>query len=191
MGFENINGEQWFREELYNDVAQSLKVKEKLVEDQSFLDGKKLQDIVIIDTERYGKVLILDGIFQTSEKDEIFYHEPLVHFPMFSHPSPKRILIIGGGDGGIMREVLKHKIDHVDLVDIDGKVIEYTKKFMPSLPGSAFDDPRAETHVEDGFKFVARCVKENIKYDVVIVDSPDPVGPAVSLFSREFYLDIK
>ena len=191
MGFEKINGEEWFREELYNDVAQSVKVKTKLVEDQSTLDGKKLQDIVIIDTDRYVKVLILDGIFQTSEKDEMFYHEPLVHFPMFSHPNPKKVLIIGGGDGGIMREVLKHNIDHVDLVDIDGKVVEYTKKLMPSLSDGAFENPKAKLHVEDGFKFVARCMKENIKYDIVIVDSPDPVGPAISLFSREFYLDIK
>lgn len=191
MPFEIINGEEWFREELYTDTALSLKVKQKLVNHESKLGGKKLQDIVIIDTERYGKVLILDGIFQTSEKDEFFYHEPLVHFAMFSHPNPKRILIIGGGDGGCLRETLKHKVETVDMVEIDPAVIELTSKFMPSLAGGAFSDPRAKIYFEDGFKFVENAHKEGKKYDVIIVDSPDPVGPAISLFSREFYLNIE
>lgn len=191
MGFEIINGEEWFREELYKDTALSIKVRERIVEHDSEKDGKKLQNIVIIDTERYGKVLILDGIFQTSEKDEFFYHEPLVHFAMFSHPNPKKILIIGGGDGGALREVLKHKIDYVDIVEIDKMVVELVCKFMPSLPRGAFSDSRVRMYFEDGFKFVENASKENKKYDVIIVDSPDPVGPAISLFSREFYLNVK
>lgn len=192
MGFEFVNGEEWFREELYTDTALSIKVKQRLAEHQSKrIDGSKLQDIVIIDTEKYGRVLILDGIFQTSEKDELFYHEPFVHIPMFSHPNPKRILIIGGGDGGAVREVLKHPVDYVDLVEIDSMVVELTCKFIPSLSNDAFSDPRVKKYFEDGSKFVDAASKENKKYDIIIVDSPDPVGPAVSLFSREFYLNIK
>lgn len=189
MGFEIVNGEEWFREELYNNTVLSVKVKEKLA-NYAKTSGS-LQDIVIIDTERYGKILILDGIFQLSEKDEYFYHEPLVHFSIFSHPNPKNILIVGGGDGGALREVLKHKIEHADLVEIDSKVIELTSKFIPSLSAGAFSDTRVEIHFEDGAKFVDRSAKENKKYDVVIIDSPDPIGPAVTLFTREFYLNIK
>ena len=192
MGFETVNGEQWFREDLYNDTTLSVKVKEKLIECESKTkDGNKLQDIVIIDTEKYGKVLILDGIFQASEKDELFYHEPFVHFGMFSHTNPKKILIIGGGDGGALREVLKHKIEAVDLVEIDPRVIELTCKYMPQLSAGAFDDTKVKVYFEDGNEFIEKACKENKKYDLVIVDSPDPVGPAVTLFSREFYLKIK
>jgi spermidine synthase len=192
MAFEIINGDEWFREELYNDTALSVKVKEKIVDCQSKTkDGIKLQDIVIIDTEKYGKMLVLDGIFQTSERDEIFYHEPIVHFAMFSHPNPKRVLIIGGGDGGAAREVLKHNVEIVDLVEIDPQVIELTCKYMPALSDGAFDNPKLGVYFEDGYKFIEKAVKEYKKYDVIIVDSPDPVGPAVSLFTREFYLGIK
>ncbi|MFC2142934.1 polyamine aminopropyltransferase [Candidatus Aenigmatarchaeota archaeon] len=191
MGFEVVNGDLWFREDLYTDTALSVKVKEKIIETQSQLNGKKLQDIVIVDTERYGRMLILDGIFQTTEKDEFFYHEMLCHFSMFTHPNPKRILVIGGGDGGILKQIVKHDVDRIDFVEIDKEVVDLCVKHMPKISGGAFNDPRLHKYFEDGKIFIERTKKEGVKYDVIIVDSPDPIGPAVSLFTREFYLDIE
>ncbi|MDD2586673.1 MAG: polyamine aminopropyltransferase [Syntrophomonadaceae bacterium] len=145
------------------------------------------QQLSIVDTVEWGKALVLDGALQVSEKDEFIYNEMITHIVMHSHPQPEKILIIGGGDGGALREVVKHKdVKAVDMVEIDGRVIENCKKYLPSI-ACAFDDPRLNLYLEDGIKFVANS-KE--KYDVVIIDSSDPVGPAVQLYSKGFYENV-
>ncbi|MDO8424473.1 MAG: polyamine aminopropyltransferase [bacterium] len=189
MSLEKIKKEYWFKEELYPDYNQSIKVSkifaEKITRDEK---GKPLQKLLILETPRFGKMLVLDEIVQLTEADEKYYHEPFVHVSLLSHPNPKNILIIGGGDGGILRETVKHKINSIDLVDIDGDVIKFVRKYMPDFAGKAWEDPRLKVHIKDGAKFVKETKK---KFDVIIIDSPDPVGPAKSLFQTKFYLDCK
>lgn len=145
------------------------------------------QTIEIYETDQFGKMLVLDGFINTTEKDEFIYHEMLSHVPLYSHPCPESVLIIGGGDGGAMREILRHpSIRHVDLVDLDEDVIEISKRHFPQMAIS-FSDPRAHVHIEDGAEFIKNT---EMKYDVVIVDSTDPVGPGEVLFSHEFYENI-
>lgn len=189
MALEKIKNELWFREELYPDFNQTIKISkvlfQKISKDKK---GKILQRILIAHTPRFGKLLALDGIIQTTDLDEKYYHEPLVHCALFSHPNPKKILVIGGGDGGIIRETKEHPVGSIDLVDIDREVIDLTRKYMPDFAGNAWDDHRLNIHIEDGAVFVKRTKK---KYDVIILDTPDPVGPAKSLFQTSFYLDCK
>lgn len=144
------------------------------------------QKVQIFATQRWGRVLVLDGIVQTTEKDEFIYHEMLTHVPMFACASPRRAMIVGGGDGGILREVLKHDLEHVDMVEIDRTVVDYCIAHLPSLnnAGAIYRDPRAELVIEDAFEFMQR---EQRKYDVILVDSTDPIGAAEVLFSHTFY----
>ena len=144
------------------------------------------QSIAIYSAPRLGRVLVLDGIIQTTEADEFIYHEMLVHVPLFAVSAPAKVMIVGGGDGGCLREVLKHPIVHVDLVEIDIKVIESAREFLPTLNdgGKSFDDPRVSLVIEDAFKYMKEHRGE---YDVIIVDSTDPVGMAEALYSDEFY----
>jgi len=171
----------WFHETLFEDVKLGLQGK--------LLYSKKtgFQDMKIFQTPAHGRLLLLDGTIQTTEKDEFIYHEMLTHPLLLAHPNPEKVLIIGAGDGGILREVLKHPVKEAAMVEIDGDVIEFSKKYLPSLSKGAFDDPRARIIIDDGAKFV-RETKE--KFDVVIVDSPDPIGCAKVLFSKKFYRDI-
>jgi len=189
MALEKIKNEIWFREELFPDVAQSIKVSKvlfhKTTKDKK---GKKLQELLILDTPRFGKMLTLDGVVQLTEADEKYYHEPLAHCVLLSHPNPKSVLIIGGGDGGLLREVTKHPVSSITLVEIDREVIELTKKYIPGFAGNSWDDKRLKIHIEDGAIFIKKTKK---KYDVVILDTPDPIGPALSLFKTTFYLDCK
>lgn len=184
MGLENrINRagkeELWFTEELYPDYAQSMLVKKVLAQTKT-----EYQDLLVFDTDRFGRVLVLDNNVQTTYLDEFVYHESMVHAPLCWHPNPQKVLIIGGGDGGILREVVKHKcVKEVDLVEIDAGVIDYSKEFMPLISKNAFNDLRAHIIVGDGAEFVKH--KENY-YDVIIVDSSDPVGPAVVLYEDPF-----
>ena len=142
------------------------------------------QEILVFENPFFGKVLVLDGVVQLTEKDEFIYHEMLAHVPLMAHPEPKKVLIIGGGDGGTLREVLKHKtVEEAVLVDIDKEVIETSKKFFPTL-SKAFDDPRAIVVNEDGFKYLQDYENE---FDVIIVDSTDPVGYAYALTTEEFF----
>ncbi len=142
------------------------------------------QQISIMETVEFGRVMILDGALQVSDKDEYIYHEMIAHVPLNTHPAPEKILIIGGGDGGTLREVLKHQqVKSVDLIEIDRRVVELSKEYFPSMAGS-FADPRANVQYADGVKYLEECSKQ---YDVIIIDSSDPVGPAIQLFSREFY----
>ncbi|NPV28389.1 MAG: polyamine aminopropyltransferase [Firmicutes bacterium] len=145
------------------------------------------QHLAIVDTVEFGRALVLDGIIQTTVSDEFIYHEMIAHVPMFTHPNPRQILIVGGGDGGTAREVLKHPtVEKVDLVEIDERVITACRTYLPET-ASAFEDPRLNVIIDNGVNYV-RQQKE--KYDVLIVDSSDPVGPAIELFDKEFYRSV-
>lgn len=147
------------------------------------------QELTILDTPEYGKVLLLDGLVMLTDKDEFVYHEMISHVPMFAHKKPEHILIIGGGDGGTAREVLKHEtVRHIDLVEIDDMVIESCKQFFPQVSNGAFESSRVKVHVVDGIQFTHDQVAEI--YDVVIIDSSDPVGPSQGLFVAPFYAEI-
>ena len=173
----------WFKEELYPDFSQQILVSKVLVHKKT-----RFQDLYILETPRFGQLLVLDGVFQTTEADEKYYHEPLVHVALFSHPNPKSVLVIGGGDGGILKQAMKHPVRSVDLVEIDKRVIDLTRKFMPNFAGRVWTDPRLRVHITDGARFVRQTKK---KFDVIIIDSPDPIGPAQSLFKTPFYLDCR
>ncbi len=165
-----------------NTIRIGIKVKKKI-----FLGKSPYQKIEIIDTFSFGRILVLDGIIQLSQLDDFIYHEILTHSALFSHPYPKNILIIGGGDGGCLREVLKHPIKEAYLVDIDKKVIEVSKKYLPFVSRKSFQNRRVRVLIEDGIKFVK---KYRNFFDVVIIDSTDPIGPSLGLFSSKFYQDI-
>ncbi|WP_404455949.1 spermidine synthase [Virgibacillus necropolis] len=172
----------WFTEKQTANFGITAKVNETLAALKT-----DFQDLKMLDTEEWGNMLVLDDMVMTTEKDEFVYHEMVAHVPLFTHPNPKRVLVVGGGDGGVIREVLKHQsVEKATLVDIDGKVIEYSKKFLPSIAGS-LDDPRVEVLVDDGFMYIAKSERE---FDVILVDSTEPVGPAVNLFSQGFYAGI-
>jgi len=147
----------------------------------------RFQTIEIILNKDYGRVLLLDGLVQTTERDEFYYHEMLVHPALASHPRPERVLIVGGGDGGALREVLKHPVKKATLVEIDGRVIEACREHFPWLR-AAFRDPRAELVVADGDVFIDRTAE---RFDVILVDSSDPVGPSTVLHQEAFYRKLK
>lgn len=170
----------WFREkqQLWKGQQMSLEIKEVLFEGKS-----KFQDIQIFQSTTYGRVLILDGVIQCTEKDECSYQEMLAHLAMRSHSNPKKVLIVGGGDGGIIREVLKYNVDAVHICEIDAMVIDKCKEFIPSMADS-FNNPKVSVHIRDGFEFL----KENQdEFDVIVTDSSDPVGPAESLYQSTYF----
>ena len=144
------------------------------------------QSITVYQAPFLGRVLVLDGVVQTTESDEFIYHEMLVHVPLCAVPAPRRVMIVGGGDGGCVREALKHPVERIDLVEIDIKVIEASREFLPTLNngGKCFDDARVNLVIEDAFQYMQAHRGE---YDVIIVDSTDPVGMAEALYSDEFY----
>ncbi len=173
----------WFAETLHRSVRQTLAVKRPIATVKT-----AFQQMQILDTEAYGRALVLDGVVQTTERDEHIYHEMMTHVPLIAHPNPRRVLIIGGGDGGIAREVLRHPtVEAVTMVEIDPHVIEACRRHLPSICGRAFHDRRLHVVVDDGAKFV-RTTDE--RFDVAIVDSPDPIGPATVLFAMEFYRNV-
>lgn len=169
----------WFQEQLYQGFSQRLAVTEWLLEKQT-----PFQRIQIFETPIFGKVLALDGAIQITERDNHIYHEMLVHVPMFAHGDVKDVLIVGGGDGGTLREVLKHPVDSVTMVEIDSEVVELSRRFFPGVSGDAFLDDRADIVIEDAYRYLA---EEKRRFDLILVDSTDPVGAAALLFSREFY----
>ena len=176
-----ISGD-WYLETETFGYAQGIRLRKRLAKIQT-----SFQALEIIDSEIFGRCLILDDALQTSEWDEFMYHEMLVHVPLFTHPDPRRILIIGGGDGGTLRRVLEHPRTQPVQVEIDQAVIEFCKEHIPAVSNGAFDDPRAQVVIADGFEFV--CDHPN-EFDVVIIDSTDPVGPAIPLFQEPFYRDV-
>lgn len=173
----------WYTEKHENKAGITLKVNGILYSGQS-----EFQKVDVIDTEAYGKMLLLDGLVMTSERDEFFYHEMITHIPMLAHANPENVLVIGGGDGGTVREVLKYPtVKEVVLCEIDQKVIDVSREFLPSIAGK-LDDPRVTINVEDAVAYIAR---QKAKFDVVLVDSTDPLGPGVGLFTEEFYTNVK
>ncbi len=162
-------------------IASSFKhTGEKLFDERS-----PYQRVEVYNTFAYGKMLTLDGMVMTTAQDEYVYHEMIAHIPMLTHPDPRRILVIGGGDGGTAREVLRHpEVDQLTLIEIDERVIEASRQYFPQL-SSSFDDPKMNLEVRDGIDFVKQA--ENNSYDIVIIDSNDPVGPAEGLFTEDFY----
>jgi spermidine synthase len=148
----------------------------------------KHQDILVMENPIFGRMLFLDGLVMTTEKDEFVYHEMLSHVPLILHGLPERVLIVGGGDGGLLREVFRHQtVRWVDLVDIDQKVVEVSREHLPAI-GCAFDDRRAHLHFKDGAAFIRGM---EAQYDVILVDSTDPVGPGKVLFQPSFYENCK
>lgn len=180
----------WFEEALHkapldNGYAQRLKVSRVIHQEKS-----EFQDLIIFENPTFGRVLALDSIIQTTEKDEPCYHEMLVHVPLFAHGNVARVLIIGGGDGGAVREVLRHKsVQSATLVELDRTVIDACCEHMPTLSDGAFDDARTEVVIADGVKYVDECPRQS--FDVIIVDSTDPLGPGEILFTEAFYTDCK
>ena len=142
------------------------------------------QRIDVLESPEFGRILVLDGILMLTEKDEFIYHEMIVHVPMAVHPAAKRVLVIGGGDGGAVRELCKYDaVERIDLVEIDAQVVEVCREYLPAVSQS-FSDPRVNVRYEDGLKYVRRC---SDLYDIIVVDSTDPFGPGEGLFTKEFY----
>lgn len=169
----------WIKEIHQGMVGLSFKVEKTLFSDQS-----QFQQVDVVKTHGHGCMLLNDGLIMLSERDEFVYHEMIAHVPLFVHPSPRHVLVIGGGDGGTVREVLKHpEISRVVMVEIDDMVVRACRTYLPTL-SAAMDDPRLELLIEDGVKYVART-KE--RFDIVIIDSTDPIGPAAPLINKSFY----
>jgi spermidine synthase len=178
-----MDGSIFIEQDPFAPITYIYKISEILYHQKS-----DYQDIQVLKNDYFGKMLVLDNVIQLTEKDEFFYHEMLAHVAMHAHENPQTVLIIGGGDGGTLREVLKHKsVKQADLIDIDGKVIEVSKQFFPSLSCS-FSDKRANVMPMDGAKHIRET---KTRYDIVIIDSTDPVGPAKSLCTDEFYAGVK
>ncbi|AOE49761.1 polyamine aminopropyltransferase [Kangiella sediminilitoris] len=173
-----------FIETLYKSYGQSFIVDEILFESKT-----EHQHLIIFNNDQFGRVMALDGVIQTTEKDEFIYHEMLTHVPLFAHGEANRVLIIGGGDGGILREVLRHpEVQHVTMVEIDQAVVDMCKKYFPKHSDGAFDDPRVNLVIDDGVDFI---INNKEKFDVIISDSTDPEGPGEVLFSSRFYQGCK
>ena len=172
----------WFTEHQTEDYGITFRVNHVYESEQT-----EFQRLEMVETDEFGTMLLFDGMVMTTDRDEFVYHEMVAHVPLFTHPNPKSVLVVGGGDGGVIREVLKHpSVEKAVLVEIDGKVIEYSKKYLPNIAGG-LDDARVEVIVGDGFMHIAEAVNE---YDVIMVDSTEPVGPAVNLFTKGFYSGI-
>jgi spermidine synthase len=171
----------WVNETLYEAWGQRFRVKRELARVRS-----DFQDILVFESETHGRVMMLDGVVQITEADEFSYQEMIAHVPLLAHGEAKDVLIIGAGDGGVLRRVLQHRgVRRAVMVEIDGEVIRLAKEHLPGIGGDAWDDPRAEVLVADGIDYVRRA--PDAAFDVVIVDSTDPIGVGEVLFTDEFY----
>ena len=171
--------ELWFSERHTPNVKLSIKVDRQLYSGKS-----EFQRIDVFDSPEFGRFLTLDGYMMLTEKDEFIYHEMIVHVPMAVHPKVRKVLVIGAGDGGVVRELVRYAdLEQIDMVEIDPLVVEVCKKYLPQT-ACRLDDPRLHIYYEDGLRFVRS--KED-EYDLIIVDSTDPFGPGEGLFTREFY----
>ena len=186
MGLVRKGGKLWFFEDLYTDVTYGFEVSKVIVPETE----TGFQKLMILESDRLGRVLVLDGIVQLTEEDEGIYHEWIAHWPLFALPKPaEHVLIIGGGDGGVAREVLRHSsIKKVTMVEIDRMVVDLCREHMPSISAGIFDDPRFELIVGDGAEVIRRLKGQ---CDAVMIDSTDPIGPAKSLFNTSFYESVK
>ena len=169
--------------EAANGYGQTIEVTRQLCDRRS-----KFQKIEVYETRKLGKLLMLDGIIQLTSYDEFAYQEMMAHLPYYAHGNPERILVIGGGDGGVLRELSRHPEPQVlDICEIDAEVIRAAKEFLPEM-SCGFDDPRVTVHIADGSEFIRQ---KPGYYDLVIVDSTDPGGPGAPLFGAQFYADLK
>lgn len=176
------NMDLWFTERQSENLSIGLRIEKTVHSEQT-----EFQGMDVVETYQYGRMLVLDGCVMTTDKDEFVYHEMLAHVPLHTHPNPKKVLVIGGGDGGIIREVVKHpSVEKAVLAEIDGRVIEISKQYFPQI-ACELDNPRVDVQVADGIKHVVDHPNE---YDVILVDSTDPIGPAVGLFAKEFYQSV-
>jgi len=172
-----------FAEPFRHGWRQVTQVRASLYSGQS-----DFQHVEVLDTLPFGRMLVLDEANQTSEHDEYIYHEMLVHVPMMTHPAPRRVLVIGGGDGGALRRVLEYPVTRATMVEIDGEVVRVSRELLPSIAGDAFTDARTELIIGDGVQYLRETTEH---FDVILVDSTDPVGPAVDLFGEQFYQDAR
>lgn len=171
--------ELWYTEYQTKNLGFTCKTRSTLYTGRS-----PYQEIAVIDTEEFGRMLVLDGVVQTTVRDEYIYHEMITHVPLFTHPRPERVLVIGGGDGGSVREVVKHQaVTQVEMVEIDGLVVETCKKYLPET-SAQLNNPRVRLKIADGLEHVKTA---RGMYDVIIVDCSDPIGPGEVLFTRPFY----
>lgn len=171
--------ELWFKEYQTRDVSFSFRVTK-----QVFSEKSEFQQVEIFETPEFGRVLVLDGYIMCTEKDEFIYHDMIVHVPLAVHPAVKNVLLIGGGDGGALRELCRYDtIESIEMVEIDDVVVDASKQYLPTI-ATSFDDTRVHLLIADGLRYVRR--KEQA-YDLIIVDSTDPFGPGESLFTKEFY----
>ena len=170
----------WFEETLHPGLHARLRIDTLLYQGET---GH--QRLILFENSEFGRVLALNGVIQTTEGDEVIYHEMLSHVPLLAHGDAKAVLIVGGGDGGMLEEVLKHQtVARATLVEIDAGVIAIAKQYLRAICGDAFEDPRARVIIADG---LAHAETTRERYDVIIVDSTDPIGPGEALFSDRFY----
>lgn len=175
--------ELYLTEQQTENQRLSVKVTRTLHHEQT-----EYQELTIVETPQWGRLLVLDGFFQTNDVDEFVYHEMGAHVPLFTHADPKRVLVVGGGDGGMVREIAKHPgVEHIDLVEIDGRVIETSRQYFPRIAAALDGNPKVHVHVDDGIKWVK---DREAEYDVIIIDSSEPVGPGIGLFTPEFYASV-
>ena len=176
--------EDWFAEPPFRGYHQRYRVRQRLHAEQT-----TWQSLEVLELESVGRALVLAGTLQTSQGDEFTYHEPLVHTPLFAHANPHRVLIIGGGDGGALRHVLLHRsVDRAVQVEIDSAVVAASSKYLADISRGAYTDSRAEVVIQDGARFVAETSE---RFDVILVDSTDPVGPAEALIGERFMRDAR
>ena len=177
-----MKSELWVEEKYKDFYAVRFKVERTL-----FAGKSEFQTVDVVETRGHGKMLLNDGLIMVTERDEFIYHDMLAHVPLFTHPNPKSVLIIGGGDGGTAREVLRHKnIERVVEVEIDKMVVDACKEWIPST-ACAYENPKLELIIGDGVKYMAETQEQ---FDIILVDSTDPIGPAAPLFGPAFYKDI-
>ncbi|MDD2234800.1 MAG: polyamine aminopropyltransferase [Desulfitobacteriaceae bacterium] len=175
--------ELWYTEKQTPNVGITCKISKTLHDEQT-----KFQHMAVIDTEQFGRMLVLDGMVMTTIKDEFVYHEMISHVALNTHPNPENVLVIGGGDGGAIREVTKHpKVKKATLVEIDARVVDVSKELLPEIAVALKGNPKVEVLIDDGIAHIKN--KEKV-YDVILIDSTEPIGPAEGLFSLEFYRQI-
>jgi spermidine synthase len=173
-------GETWITETLHDDLRIGFKAERVLFESDS-----EHQKLVLFENSSFGRMLSLDSVTQVTERDEFIYHEMLTHLPILAHGAAKEILIIGGGDGGMLEETLKHEsVSRVTQVEIDEAVVNFSKTYLKSICRQAFEDPRLSLVIDDGARFVATT---EARFDIIIIDSTDPIGPGEALFTESFY----
>lgn len=174
--------ELWYTEKQTPEMGITCKITRTMRTEKT-----PYQDLAVIDTVQFGPMLVLDGMVMTTEKDEFVYHEMISHIALSTHPNPKKVLVVGGGDGGAIREILKHKsVELAVLAEIDERVIDASREFLPHI-ASGLKDPRVRIEVTDGIAYVKNHPGE---FDVILIDSTEPVGPAVGLFAKEFYQSV-